>query len=432
MVLLIVAVVLVVGGSIAARMLRPEAAPSVTVGPAVTQTITEMVSASGKIQPEVEVKISPEVAGEILELPFREGAKVRKGELLVRIKSDNYQFQVDQREADLAATRASAVDAKARLLKAQEDLQRTQRLHTSSLISDSELLAAQTAFESASASHDSALANIRRAEGSLRQAQDQLEKCTIYAPIDGTISALMSEVGERVAGTGQYGGAEIMRVADLANMEVRVNVNENDIVNVKIGDRTHIGIDAYPDVKFSGTVTEIASTALTEGQNTQEQVTNFEVRIRIDSTPERLRPGMSADADIETRTAENVVAVPIQAVTVRSREEAKTIADLTKEREAEMQENRTSGGAVAIDESKQRQAEEDDRDSLQRVVFVVQDDAVVMQAVETGIADQTHMEIKSGVKEGDRVVTGPFSVVTRTLKDDMKVTVSAPKQAADK
>jgi len=431
MVLLGAAVVLVIGGSVAARMMRPEPAPSVTTEDAAIKTITEIVSASGKIQPEVEVKISPEVAGEILELPFREGAGVKKGELLVRIKSDTYQFLVDQREADLASTRASAVVAKARLLQAQEDLQRSQRLYDSALISDSDLLASQTAHESAAANRDSALANIRRAEGSLKQAEDQLEKCTIFAPIDGTISALTSEVGERVAGTGQYGGAEIMRVADLSNMEVRVDVNENDIVNVKIGDHTLIDIDAYPDEKFTGTVTEIASTARTQGQNTQEQVTNFEVRIRIDPNEKRLRPGMSANADVETRTVENVIAVPIQSVTVRSREESKTLEDLSKEREAESQENKTSGGAVAVDETKQREAEEDDRDSLQRVVFVLRDNTVAMQTVETGIADQTHMEITSGIETGDSVVTGPFSVLTRTLEDGMKVNGPESESSSD-
>lgn len=427
-------VALIAALSVAAAMKSRKAgsATLVTTDKVVTKTITQLVSATGKIQPEVEVKIAPEVSGEILEMPLREGAPVKTGDLLVRIKSDNYRFQVEQREADLAATRAAAVDSKARLLKAEEDLRRSEELAGKNLVSDSDLLAARTTAEAARAGLESAQAQIKRAEGMLSQAQDQLAKTVIYSPMDGTVSQRTSEVGERVAGTGQYGGTEIMRVANLANMEVRVNVNENDIVNVKIGDRTRISIDAYPNREFTGAVKEIASAAKTTGMQTQEEVTNFLVKIRITDKDVALRPGMSAAVDIETRTVENVVAVPTQAVTARSREKARTIDELASDREAREKETRGDGQAAAVNEKLRRERERADREALQRVVFVREGDAVKMVVVETGIADTTHTEIKSGLKEGDEVVTGSYAVISRTLKDGMKVRLPPAKKSDEK
>jgi HlyD family secretion protein len=427
-----VALIVVLGVAASMKSKKAGSATLVTTDKVVIKTITQLVSATGKIQPEVEVKIAPEVSGEILEMPLREGAAVKTGDLLVRIKSDNYRFQVEQREADLVATRASAVDSKARLLKAEEDLRRSEELAVKNLVSDSDLLAARTTAEAARAGYESALAQIKRAEGMLSQAQDQLAKTVIYAPMDGTVSQRTSEVGERVAGTGQYGGAEIMRVADLANMEVRVNVNENDIVNVKIGDKARISIDAYPNRQFTGTVKEIASAAKTTGLQTQEEVTNFQVKIRIADKDVALRPGMSAAVDIETRTVENVVAVPTQAVTARSREKAKTIDELASDREAKEKETRGDGQAAAVNEKIRRERERADREALQRVVFLREGDTVKMVVVETGIADTTHTEIKSGLKEGDEVVTGSYAVISRTLKDGMKVRLQPAKKSDDK
>ncbi len=390
------------------------------------RTLTQTVTATGKIQPEVEVKIAPEVAGEVVELPFKEGDAVRKGDLLIRIKPDNYRFQVEQQEANLAATRASAVQSRAQLLKVQEDFKRSEDLFRRNLISDSEFTAARTNLEVAEANLASAEAQIRRAEGSLNQARDQLAKTAIYAPMDGIVSARSTEVGERVASTGQYGGTEVMRVADLDNMEVRVNVNENDVVNVKLGDRARIAIDAFPDRTFHGEVKEIASSAKTEGLNTQQEVTNFQVKIRIADKSARLRPGMSANADIETKTVASVVTVPIQSVTVRARDTAKTVEELARDREKKAKETQGEGAAAAVNERRQREDERADREALQRVVFVRDGDVVRQVPVETGIADLSHMEIRSGVKAGDEVVSGSFSVITRTLKDGMKVRVDKP------
>ncbi|MDR2675469.1 MAG: efflux RND transporter periplasmic adaptor subunit [Opitutaceae bacterium] len=404
---------------------RPE---RVSFEKAIVKTITQVVSATGKIQPEVEVKIAPEVAGEIIELPFREGADVKKGDLLVRIKPDAYRYQFEQREADLAAARAAALEAEVRLRKAGEDFRRNESLHRQNLIPDAEFTAARADHDMARASLDSAVASIRRAEGLLNQARDQLDKTTLYAPIDGTISSLTSEVGERVVGTGQFAGTEIMRVADLANMEVRVNINESDIVNVKIDDRAMIAIDAFPGRKFEAVVKEIGSAAQTTGANTQEEVTNFQVKIRILDKNVPIRSGMSANADIETRTVEDAVAVPIQSVTTRARDTAWTLDQLAAARARADRENKGEGAATAVNTRAAAQRRREDRDSLQRVVFVRRGSTVRMVPVETGIADATHIEIKSGVREGDEVVGGSYAAITRTLTDGAAISVEPVKK----
>jgi len=420
------------GAAVVVKRKGMEKVIAVTTDKAVVKSIIQLVSATGKIQPEVEVKISPEVAGEIVELPFREGAAVKKGELLLKIKPDNYQAQVEQRDADLAAARAAAVLNRAQLLKAQEDFERTRDIYEKKLASDSDFTASKTASEVAQANYDSALAQIRRAEGQLKQARDQLEKTAVFSPIDGTISSLASEKGERVVATGQFAGTEVMRVANLGSMEVRVNVNENDVVNVKVGDRARVVIDAYPGRRFTGEVKEIASSARTLGANSQEEVTNFLVKIRIIDRDVPLRPGMSANADIETKTVENVVAVPIQSVTVRTREGSKTMEQLAVDREKKAKDLKGEGAAEAINQRQQKERERADREALQRVVFVRHGDTVKQVPVETGIADTTHMEIKSGLKEGDEVVSGSFSVITRTLKNDSKIRIEKPKKEEGK
>ena len=400
----------------------------VTTEKAVVKTITQVVNATGKIQPEVEVKISPEVAGEIIELTVREGSAVKKGDVLVRIKPDNYRYQVEQQEANLVAAKATSVQARAQLAKTKDDLKRAEDLFKKNLLTESDYNGAKTTVEVAEANYENALAQIRRTEGLLSQSRDQLSKTAIASPTDGAVSSLTSEVGERVVGTGSFAGTEIMRVANLDDMEVRVNVNENDVVNVKVGDKARITIDAYPGRKFAGSVKEIASAARTTGQNTQEEVTNFQVKIRINDKELRLRPGMSANVDIETKTVENVVAVPIQSVTVRSREGAKTIEQLASEREKKSKETQGEGSANAVNEKQQRDRERADREALLRVVFLRNGEAVKMVPVETGIGDTMHMEIKSGVKEGDEVVSGPFSVITRSLKDGSKIRFEKPKK----
>ena len=419
------------GGAAAYRQRAQSGGPVITVTTekAEVRTLTQVVTASGKIQPEVEVKISTEAAGEIVELPFKEGARVKRGDLLVRIKPDVYQAQVDQQEANLVAAQASAVLAKAQMRKAEDDFRRAEGLFTQKLIAEAEFLAARTTREVAQATHDNSVAQIRRTEGSLSQARDQLAKTIIYSPMDGTISAQSSEVGERVVGTGSFAGTEIMRVADLANMELRVRVNENDIVNVKLGDRAVIAIDAYPGRKFTGTVSEIGSSAQGGSAASQlaalsDDVTNFLVRIRVADPGVQLRPGMSATADIETRTVENVISVPIQSVTVRA-SGGQTTEEMKKEA-AKAAENKSGGGA--IDAAAEKREARRQREVLLKVAFVRQGDTVKMVPVEVGLADNTHLEVKSGLRAGDEVVAGTYAAISRQLKDGSRVTLAKPKE----
>ena len=284
----------------------------VTTEMAVVRTVTQVVTATGKIQPEIEVKISPEVYGEIIQLPFREGARVKKGDLIIRIKPDLYQAQVDQQTAAVASARATAKDSRAKVEKAESDLRQYEDLYRRKLVSESDYVTYKTNLEVAKADQLAALANVDQAEGLLSQARDALSKTVIYAPMDGTVSSRSCEVGERVVATGEFTGTEIMRVADLGHMEVQVDVNENDVPNVKVGDHALISIDAYPDRKFNGVVREIGSSAKNAGAtgngassqssgSSTEEVTNFLVKIRIADRDVQLKPGMSATADIETR-----------------------------------------------------------------------------------------------------------------------------------
>ena len=298
--------------------------------------------------------------------------------------------------------------------------------------SEAGFIAAQTSVEVGEANQESAKAQVRRAEGFLKQAEDQLSKTIIYAPMDSTISRLPVEVGERVTGTGQFNAAEVMRVADLSNIEVVVKVNENDVFNVKIGDNARINVDAFPDREFEGSVTEIASTAVTSGANSQAEVTNFEVKIRVDADGEKLRPGMSALSDIETATVTNVIVVPIQSVTVRSREGGKTVDQLGKDQEKAKKEREGDGAATAENESAQRERERENKESLRRVVFVVEDGKAKLVDVETGIADTSYMDITSGLEEGQKVVSGSYATITRVLKDDMAVKIEKRRKAGEK
>lgn len=423
-------VILVVLVAVAATRRKKDTGIMVTTEKAVIKTITQTVTATGKVQPEVEVKISPEVAGEIIELPVKEGDVVKKGDLLVKIKPDFYKAQFEQQEAALVSAKATSVLSKARLVKAEQDFQQASDLYAKKLISDADFLSAKTALEVAKADFDSSLAQIRRSEGLVSQAQDQLNKTTIYAPMDGTVSSLTSEVGERVVGTGTYAGTEIMRVADLSNMEVRVLVNENDIVNVKLGDPTLIAIDALTEAKLTGKVREISSSAqnassaiATQQSSASDEVANFLVKISISDRDPRLRPGMSATSDIQTQTVENVVAIPIQSVTVRA-EGGKTAEDLANEKAKAAKEK--SGNDLEVTDT--RESARRERSQLERVVFVVDGTKVKMQKVETGIADNTHIEIKSGLTDGTEVVSGSYAAISRRLKDGADIQVEKPKQ----
>jgi len=401
---------------------------SVTTEKAVVKTIVQTVTATGKIQPEVEVKITPEVFGEIISLPYREGAVVKKGDVIVRIKADFYAAQVDQQTAAVAAARSAAINSLVQLNKAEADLKKYQDLYDRKLVSDFDYISYKTAYDGAKANRESALAQVDEAEGLLKQAKDSLSKTEIYSPMDGTVSSRSSEVGERVQASTSFAGTEIMRVADLSKMEVRVKVNENDIVNVKVGDPVKISIDAYPDRKFNGVVREIGASADNAGATGQattasaDQVTNFIVKIRVSDKDLALRPGMSATADIETQTAKDVVSVPIQSVTVRA-QGGLTAEELQKKNAKDTQE-RTGNEQ---DEKSEKANALHEREKLIRVVYVIDGNKVKQRPVETGIADNASIEVKSGIKAGEEVVSGTYAAISRLLKDGSDVKVEKPK-----
>jgi HlyD family secretion protein len=399
----------------------------ITTDKAFRTNITELVTATGKIQPEVEVKIAPEVSGEIIEITVREGQSVQKGQLLMRIKPDTYRAQVESSAAALSGSRSSSAANRAELTKAESDWQRIEKLYRSGLVSESERNRAKAAYDSAKAAYQAAVSNINQAEGTLRQVNEALSKTIIYSPVTGTISSLTSRVGERVVGTSQFAGTEVMRIADLDNMEARVNVNENDVVAVKVGDSARISVDAYPDREIRGIVREIASTALTRNLGTQEEVTNFEVKISIPDRSVKLRPGMSATADIETATVKNVIAVPIQSVTVRSTESNLSPEELERQRVREEARDRDDNRADVTNEAAEKQKERAQRTKLQRVVFLKTGETVKMQKVETGLADNTFIEIRSGLKPGDEVVSGSYTAISRKLKDGARVEIEKEK-----
>ena len=358
------------------------------------RTITQMVNASGKIQPETMVKINAEVSGEITELPVKDGDRVRKGDLLVRIKPDQYQAQVDRAEAGLAL-------AQANLEKSESEYKRSEELYKKNLLSEQEFINFKTNFTVAKSQYSSALA-------SLRDARESLAKTSIYSPMNGTVSQLLSELGERVSGSSFTQGTQIMTVADLSAMEARVDVGENDIVTISNGDTARISVDAYPDKKFIGVVYEIANTATTKGIGTQDEVTNFEVKIRVIDKGIPLRPGMSMTADIETETKKNVISVPIQSVTTR--------VPKPKEGEGEKKEENKPEG-------EQRQRGFATNEKPVECVFVVEDNKAKMVPVKRGINDEGFVEIKEGLSEGAVVVSGSYKAINRDLEDGNTVKV---------
>ena len=400
----------------------------VTTEKAVRKTIIQTVSATGKVQPEVEVKISPEVAGEIIELPVVDGQAVKKGDLLVKIKPDSYNAQLQAQMAAIAAAKSTSAQLKAAAAKTEQDLRRAQDLYSKRMISESEFAAAKTAHDVATSTYESSTHDIERAEAASTQARDQLSKTTIYSPMDGIITLLNSKIGERVVATNQFAGTEVMRVADLSRMEARVDVNENDVVTVKIGDKTEITIDAYGDRRFSGTVAQIANTGKTTGAGTQEEVTNFEVKVRMETPEVQLRPGRSCNAEIQTNMAADVVAVPMQSVTIRAGDSNQSPEELEKRKKQQSARDKGESQAEFTNERQERAAEKEEREKLVKVVFLKDGGTAKMVKVTTGIADDTSMEIKSGVQPGDEVISGSYSAISRKLKDGAKVEIEKEKK----
>ncbi len=400
--------------------------------------IVEIVSASGKIQPEVEVKISPDVSGEIVELKVKEGDRVTKGQLLIRILPDIYQSYVDRAVAAVNSSKANLQNAKSRLLQARSQyekskltFERSKKLFDEKLLSASDWESIKSGNEVAEAEVEAAKQNVDAAEfgvnssqASLKEAQDNLLKTTIFAPVDGTISKLNVEKGERVVGTSQMAGTEILVLANLNEMEVNVDVNENDIVRVHVGDTATIEVDAYLGKKFKGIVTEVANSANVSGI-TVDQVTNFTVKVRIlrdsykDITdpdhPEAgiFHPGMSATVDIRTKRVADVIAVPIQAVTTRDTTDKASFK--SKNNDNDMGDD----GEVKVTYDKDKPVEQEKKDI--ECVFVLEGDHVKFVPVVSGIQDNMYIQIVGGLKEGQEVVSAPYNLIARELKDGDKI-----------
>ena len=412
------------------------------------KTITQVVSASGKIQPEIEVIIRPDVSGEIIELAVKEGDYVRKGDLLVRIKPDIYQAQIDNLNAALLTQKARMEQTRASVIQAEAAFKRDKQLYEKDVISEMDYIQTKSNYDAQQASLKAAEYQIQSAEAQLRQAQEELEQTVIRAPQDGTVTGLAIEEGERVLGNSQMAGTEMMRVSLLDRMEVLVEVNENDIVNVNLSDTARIEVDAYPERRFNGIVTEIANSAQITGAGSNEQVTNYQVKVRI-VTPHNLdlsgaqlvkdeaeenpilgfvpnfRPGMSATVDVETETAINVVSVPIQAVTVRDFAEDNNSRGTNVEGEgdeAEVQVASSNDDELVVQ-----------REDIRKVVFKVVNGVAERIHVETGISDNSHIQITAGVEAGDEIVIGSYRTLSRTLKngDNVKVNNNAVAFAAD-
>ncbi|WP_106793847.1 efflux RND transporter periplasmic adaptor subunit [Aquimarina sp. Aq78] len=376
--------------------------------------IVETVSATGKIQPEVEVKLSSEVSGEIIDLPIKEGQQVQKGDLLVRINPDIIQSGLNRSQAALENVRAGLRQAEASLKESKLSYDRNKALFDKGVISKADWDRSISAYEGAEAAKQSAYYNVRSAQATVNEAKDNLSRTTIYAPMTGTISKLSVELGERVVGTQQMAGTEIVRVADLSNMEVEVDVNENDIVKVSIADSTIVEVDAYLKKQFKGIVTEIANSA--ENAVSADQVTNFRVKVRIleesyadltEGKPENyspFRPGMTATVDVITDKRKDVIGVPISSIVIK---------------------NDTS----AIKEISSKDKISSDTNKKFECVFVKNGETAKLRVIKTGIQDDSNIEITSGLKEGDEVITGPYNVVTKILKTGDKVTTEKEKKS---
>src|SRR6266851_7335092 len=334
----------------------------VTTEKAARKTILQIVSATGKVQPETEVKISPEVAGEIIDLPVEDGKGVNKGDLLVRIKPDSYKALLEQQEAAISAAKATNLQQKATMLKTEQDIKRAEDMYAKKTISVQEYNAAEAANDVAENTYESSLHEIERAQASSSQARDQLSKTTIYSPMDGTVTILNSKLGERLVATNQFAGTDVMRVADLSHMQAVVDVNENDVVNVKLGDKASVKIDAYGDRKFKGVVQQIANTGKTTGAGTQEEVTNFEVKIRIDDHDVGLRPSLSCTADIETNMVKDAVAVPMQSVTIRAGDSNLSPEEIEKRKQKIAARDQSDNNAEVTNERQEKTAAKTERE----------------------------------------------------------------------
>ncbi len=366
------------------------------------RSIVEVIPANGKIKPVVEVKISPDVSGEIIELNYKEGEYIKRGDLIIKIKQDVYISMKERSEASLNSVKAQLTQMQAQFVQIEQAYTRNKTLYEQKAISEAEYETSLSQYQVAKEQIKAAEFNVKSATAALKEANENLTKTVIYAPMDGIISKMSVEKGERVVGTSQMAGTEMLRIANFDQMEVLVDVNENDIIRIEKGDTATVEVDAYPNRKFTGVVTQIANSAKNIGMAI-DQVTNFEVKILLiaDSYNDLVtegknpfRPGMSASVSIQTSRVDNALAVPLQSITTRS----DIIPDSVKTK-------------MGVNES------------LEQVFVIKSDNSVEIHTITTGIQDLTNIQVVTGLQEGDQIVTGPFSAISKTLKRDSKVKI---------
>ena len=377
----------------------------VTTEKAQKRTITQIVTATGSIDPIDKVVITPEVTGEIVELPVKEGDRVTKGQLLVRIKPNIYIAQRNRAKASLQSAEANLKVRKANLDRAKSEFDRIKKLHEKGLASQQDFDAAKANYLSNEGQYLSQVAMVKQAEESLAEQEEDLAKTTLFAPLDGVISQLNVELGERVLGSGFSQGTNMMTVSNLENMEAVVDVDENDVINLAKGDTAIIKIDAFGDEEFVGLVYQIGNSAKTTGVGSQDQVVNFEVKINLLGKNSKIKPGMSCDADIQTETHHDVIAIPIQSLTARIdkkdfKKGKKNFRKMKSKKEGKIKKNKP-----------------------QEVVFVLDGNQAKMVKVKSGISDEDYIEITKGLNGGETIITGPYKAISRELEDGTKVIV---------
>ncbi|MDI9401584.1 MAG: efflux RND transporter periplasmic adaptor subunit [Limisphaerales bacterium] len=397
------ALLAIVGSFFYYSYLKREKPIEVQVGLAQKRDITEIVIANGKVQPVTYVKISPEVSGEIIELPVKEGQKVNKGDLLFSIKPDLYIASSNSAAASLQSALGSRDIALYSLEKWQSEWERAKGLFQNSLLSQSDFDTINNSYLTAQATYTNSLHQVTMSQAALDRASEDLSKCIIFSPLDGTVSKLNSELGERVVGTGTYTGTEVMTISDLNHMEARVEIGEMDINLIKLGQKSWLEVDAFRDRKFAGTVTQIANSASGGGGT---DATKFEVRILIQEK-EAFRPGMSVTAEVETRYRTNVLSVPIQAVSTRMEASAKLLAD--KAAKANPEEEPPPSATSRV--------KKETGSGIEEVVFVVSGNSVLKRKVERGISDDNYTEITSGLQENEELVIGGYKAISKDLDD---------------
>lgn len=403
-------IIIIAGFFVYRAFFKKETPIEVQVGPVQKRDITELVIANGKVQPVTYVKISPEVSGEIIELPVKEGQMVKKGDLLFSIKPDLYIASSNSAAANLQSAMGSRDIALYSLEKWQAEWERAKGLFQNSLLSQSDFDNINNSYLTAQSSYTNSLHQVTMSRAALDRASEDLSKCIIFSPLDGTVSKLNSELGEKVVGTGTYTGTEVMTISDLNHMEARVEIGEMDINLIKLGQKSWLEVDAFRDRKFAGTVTQIANTASgTSGTD----ATKFEVRILIDEK-EAFRPGMSVTAEVETRYCTNVLSVPIQAVTTRMEASAK----LKAEKEAATPEDKAPEKADS-----NVKAKKDLASGIEEIVFIVNGSSVLKRKVERGISDDNYTEIVSGLDENEEVVIGGYKAISKDLDEGKLIKV---------